>query len=93
MVKCNESSQVQAELEEFKLIGGRELCIVFRKMFTCLRSWVSNPQLVRFHYAARGLISIETNLCAVPSKIQYNLITLSQSTSGCQCDGVLSAED
>jgi hypothetical protein len=29
----------------------------------------------------------------VPSKIQYNIRTLSSPTRECQCDGVVSAED
>jgi len=70
MVKCKESTQVQAELDEFKVPGIRELCIVSRKIFTFFRAWVSKPQLVRLYYAARGHLSIETVLYAGPSKIQ-----------------------
>jgi len=37
IVKCKESTEVQNELDEFKIIGIREICIVFGKMFTFFR--------------------------------------------------------
>jgi hypothetical protein len=70
MVKCKESAQVKAVLDEFKVTGIREVCTVSRKIFTFLTSWISNPQLVRLYYAARGHLSIEITVCAGPSKIQ-----------------------
>jgi hypothetical protein len=54
MVKCKDSSQVQAELDVFKVTLGREMCIVFRKMFTFFRPWISNLQLLKLYYAARS---------------------------------------
>jgi hypothetical protein len=70
IVKGKESKQVQTELDKFKVIGGRERCIVPRKLFTFFRSWVWNPQFVRLYYAARGHLSIGIVVCAGPSKIQ-----------------------
>ena len=70
MVKCKDSTQVQAELDVFKVTGIRELCTVFRKMFTFFRPWVSKPLHVKLYYAARSHQSVETIVCTRPSKIQ-----------------------
>jgi len=51
-VKCKDGLQVQAELDEFKVTVGREMCIVFRKMFTFFRPWISKPQPFKLYYAA-----------------------------------------
>ena len=55
------------------------------------RKCISNF-IVLFHKTIIGTFN-EKTMRTLPSEIQHNIRMLSQSTSGCQCDGVLSAED